>query len=85
MACTHHFAISWRPVFCPCLSALVGPNHHSAKKVLILTMKLRKMKKSSNFDHEIMNLFEKNVGTPAILGKTMGDKDKFYFIFNSTS
>jgi hypothetical protein len=28
------------------------------------------MKKSSDFDHEIMNLVEKNVGTPAILGKT---------------
>jgi hypothetical protein len=30
-------------------------------------MKLWKMKKSSDFDHEIMNLVEKNVGTPAIL------------------
>jgi hypothetical protein len=28
-------------------------------------------KKSIDFDHEIMNLFEKNVGTPAILGKTL--------------
>jgi hypothetical protein len=39
----------------------------SAKKVLILTMKLWKMKKSSDFDHEdeIMNLVEKNIGTPA--------------------
>jgi hypothetical protein len=54
-------------VFCPCLTVLVGPDHHSAKKVLFLTMKSWKMKKSS----EIMNLFEKNVGTPAILGKTM--------------
>jgi hypothetical protein len=57
-------------VFCPCRSALVGPDHHSAKKVLILTMKLWKVKKStgSDFDHEIINLVEKNVGTPAILG-----------------
>jgi hypothetical protein len=47
------------------------PDHHSAKKVLILTMKLWKIKKSSDFDHEIMNLVEKNVGTPAILGKTL--------------
>jgi hypothetical protein len=31
-------------VFCSCRSALVGPDHHSAKKVLILTMKLWKMK-----------------------------------------
>jgi hypothetical protein len=29
------------------------------------------MKKSSDFDHEIMNLVEKNVGTPAILGRTL--------------
>jgi hypothetical protein len=28
-------------------------------------------KKSSNFDHEIMNLVEKNVGTPAILGRIL--------------
>jgi putative transposon-encoded protein len=27
-------------------------------------MKLWKMKKSSDFDHEIKNLVEKNVGTP---------------------
>jgi hypothetical protein len=32
-------------------------------------MKLWKMKKS-DFDHEKMNLVEKNVGTPAILGRT---------------
>jgi hypothetical protein len=57
-------------VFCPCQLALVGPDHHSAKKVLILTMKLWKMKKSCDFYHEIMNLVEKNVGTPAILGRT---------------
>jgi hypothetical protein len=50
---------------------LVGPDHHSAKKVLILTMKLWKMKKSSDFDHEIMNLVEKNVGTPAILHRIL--------------
>jgi hypothetical protein len=38
--------ILWgRTVFCPCRSALVGPDHHSAKKLLILTMKLWKMKK----------------------------------------
>jgi hypothetical protein len=30
------------------------------------------MKKRSDFDHEIMSLVEKNVGTPATLGKTMG-------------
>jgi hypothetical protein len=35
-------------------------------------MKLWKMKKSSDFDHEIMNLVEKNVGTPAILDRTPG-------------
>jgi hypothetical protein len=46
------------PVFCSCQSALVGPDHHSAKKVLI-------------FYHEIMNLVEKNVGTPAILDTTL--------------
>jgi hypothetical protein len=51
-------------VFCPCRSALVGPDHQSAKKVLILTMKLWQMKKS-------MNLVEKNVGTPAILVRTL--------------
>jgi hypothetical protein len=33
-------------------------------------MKLWKMKKSSYFDHEIMYLVEKNVGTPAILDRT---------------
>jgi hypothetical protein len=27
--------------------------------------------KSSDFDHEIMNLVEKNVGTPAILGRAL--------------
>jgi hypothetical protein len=30
-------------MFCPCRSALVGPDHQSAKKVLILSL-----------DHEIM-------------------------------
>jgi hypothetical protein len=49
----------------------VGPDHHSAKTVLILTMKLWKIKKSSVFDHEIMNLAEKNLGTPAILGTAL--------------
>jgi hypothetical protein len=34
-------------------------------------MKLWKMKKSSDFVHEIINLVEKNVGTPAILGRTL--------------
>jgi hypothetical protein len=34
-------------------------------------MKLWKMKKSSDSDHEIMNLVEKNVGTPAILGRAL--------------
>jgi hypothetical protein len=29
------------------------------------------MKKSSDFDHEKINLVEKNVGTPAILGRTL--------------
>jgi hypothetical protein len=28
-------------------------------------------KKSIDFDHEIMNLIEKNVGTPAILGRAL--------------
>jgi hypothetical protein len=59
------------PVFCPSRSALVGPDNHSAKNVLILTMKLWKMKKSCDFDHEIMNFVEKYVGTPAILGRTL--------------
>jgi hypothetical protein len=48
-----------KPVFCPYRSALIGPDHHSAKKVLILNMKLWKMKKSSDFDHEIMNFVKK--------------------------
>jgi hypothetical protein len=30
------------------------------------------MEKISDFDHEIMNFVEKNVGTPAILGQTLG-------------
>jgi hypothetical protein len=47
-----------------------APTTTQQKKVLILTMKLWKMKKS-DFDHEIMNLVEKNVGTPAILGRTL--------------
>jgi hypothetical protein len=34
-------------------------------------MKLWKMNKSSDFDHEKINLVEKNVGTPAIKGRTM--------------
>jgi hypothetical protein len=34
-------------------------------------MKLWKMKKRSDLDHEIMNLVEKNVGTPAILVRTL--------------
>jgi hypothetical protein len=34
-------------------------------------MKLWKMKKSNDFDHEITNLVEKNVGTPAIRGRTL--------------
>jgi hypothetical protein len=34
-------------------------------------MKLWKMKKSSDFDHEIMNFVEKNVGTPVIVSKTL--------------
>jgi hypothetical protein len=34
-------------------------------------MKLWKMKKCSDSDHEIMNLVEKNVGTPAILGRAL--------------
>jgi hypothetical protein len=29
------------------------------------------MKKSCDFYHEIMNLVEKNVGTPAILGRDL--------------
>jgi hypothetical protein len=33
-------------------------------------MKLWKMKKSCDFDHEIMNLVEKSVGTPAILDRS---------------
>jgi hypothetical protein len=47
------------------------PDHHSAKKGLILTMKLWKMEQRSYFDHEIINLVEKNVGTPAILGRAL--------------
>jgi hypothetical protein len=34
-------------VFCPCLSALAGPDHHSAKKPPL-------SKKSFESDHEIM-------------------------------
>jgi hypothetical protein len=34
-------------------------------------MKLWKMKKSCDSDHEIMNLVEKNVGTPAIVGRAL--------------
>jgi hypothetical protein len=44
-------------------------------------MKLWKMKKRSDFDHEIMNLVEKIVGTLAILGKTL--TDKFTYLFSS--
>jgi hypothetical protein len=29
------------------------------------------MENEKKFDHEIMNFAEKNVGTPAILGKTL--------------
>jgi hypothetical protein len=44
-------------------------------------MKLWKMKKRSDFDHEIMNFVEKNVGTPAILDKTLLTKqDHFAFV-----
>jgi hypothetical protein len=41
-----HAQLTAGSVFCP--------DHHSAKKVLILTMKLWKMKKSSDSDHEII-------------------------------
>jgi hypothetical protein len=34
-------------------------------------MKLWKMEKSCDFDHEKMNLVEKNVGTLAILARTL--------------
>jgi hypothetical protein len=34
-------------------------------------MKLWKMNRSSYFDHEKMNLVEKNVSTPAIKGRTL--------------
>jgi hypothetical protein len=64
------------PVFCPCRSALVGIDHHSAKKVLILTMKLWKMKKS-DFDHEIINFVE-------ILGKTLPIRFKLYDVTGNT-
>jgi hypothetical protein len=40
-------------------------------------MKLWKMKKSSDSDHEIMNLVEKNVGTPAILGRALNIPPRF--------
>jgi hypothetical protein len=49
------------------------------------------MKKSSDFDHEKINLVEKNVGTPAILGRTLWislkilvrlNKNKIPFNFN---
>jgi hypothetical protein len=33
-----------KPFFCSFLPLPVGPDHHSAKQVLILTMKLWKMK-----------------------------------------
>jgi hypothetical protein len=48
-----------------------APTTTQQKKVLILTMKFWKMKKSCDFDHEI-NLVEKHVGTPATLGRTLG-------------
>jgi hypothetical protein len=32
----------------------------------------------SDFDHEIMNMVEKNVGTPAILGKTLDELVNFF-------
>jgi nonspecific dipeptidase len=43
-------------------------------------MKLWKMKKSCDFDHEIMNYVEKNVGTPAILGKTLGSLSCYMYL-----
>jgi hypothetical protein len=63
---------TWPTLSTPSVLPLpVGPDHHSAKQILILTMKLWKMKKSCDSDHEIMNLVEKNVGTPAILGRAL--------------
>jgi hypothetical protein len=47
-------------------------------------MKLWKMKKRSDFDHEIINLVEKNVGTPAILGITQRDPPFLDFLGNSS-
>jgi hypothetical protein len=66
------------------------PRPPHSKRVLILTMKLWKMKKSCDFDHEIMNLVEKTVGTPAILGRTLGDVSfhvavKFHLAVNRSS
>jgi hypothetical protein len=48
-ACVRAKYTATSTVFCPCRSALVGPT-----TTLILTMKLWKVKKSSDFDHEIM-------------------------------
>jgi hypothetical protein len=39
--------------------------------MLLKYMHVWKIKKSSGFYHEIMNLVEKNVGTPAVLGRTL--------------
>jgi hypothetical protein len=38
-------------VFCPCRSALVGPDHHSAKKV-DFDHEIMENEKNSDFDHE---------------------------------
>jgi hypothetical protein len=55
-------------------------------------MKLWKMKKSSGSDHEIMNLVEQNVGTPAILGRALhysrslvGVQYNSYIVFKKAS
>jgi hypothetical protein len=49
-------------------------------------MKVWKMKKISDSDHEIMNLVEKNVGTPAILGRALNaqvlpQSELMFFLF----
>jgi hypothetical protein len=41
------------------------------QKSIYFDHEIMENEKSSDFYHEIMNLVEKNVGTPAILGRTL--------------
>jgi hypothetical protein len=68
---TLHYCINPIPSVLPLPVGTGRPRPSLSKKGFILTMKLWKMKKSRDSDHEIMNLVEKNVGTPAILGRAL--------------